>query len=55
MSSETLPPTRPHLVQESIPPKPSEMGGTPGDEAFKYMSLWVPFVFKLPQFFSQNC
>jgi hypothetical protein len=43
--SDTLHSTRPHLPQQAIPPKnPCQI-----PNILKYMSLWRPFLFKLPQ------
>jgi hypothetical protein len=45
----TPPPTRPHLLQQGQPPPTRPhllIMLLPGDQAFKHMCLWGPFLFK---------
>lgn len=44
--SDTLLPTRPHLLNQATPPNPSQVVPLPKDQAFNYRSLWGPFQFK---------
>jgi hypothetical protein len=38
-----------YFLEKAIPPYPCEVPPLPIDQAFKYLSLWKPFLFKLPQ------
>ena len=44
--SDILPPIRPHLLQQGHTPIPPQVVPLPNDQAFKYMSLWGPFLLK---------